>query len=325
LFAGFILTDTGQGHGRFKREGNHAESGARARPGPARTDGFAVTSAMGHASGVVVAGTVGAHALAWYFGLLGLLLVCERFAWSARASRHRSVEGAQGGRRTPAELLRLGVALVVSAAAGFAVTAYVTGNGAFAQADQAFLDALHASMPARVVKHFAWITWFGDARTLALLCVGTVAALLDCDEPALACGLAVAVGGNGLLNTAMKHAFERMCPQHEVTLPLGHGLCFPSGHTSGAVVAYGMLAYVLMRTLPQRWHLPVLMSATALVFTVGWSRVFVEAHFPSDVLAAFASGIAWLALVVLFTESWLRGWRPLARQRGAAQRPAMPG
>ena len=281
--------------------------------------------AMGHADGVIAAGAVGAHALAWYFGLLVLLLACALFAWSVRAPWHRTVEGVQAGHRGPAELLGLGVALVVGATAGFAVIAYVTGNGAFAQADQAFLNALHASMPARVVKHFAWITWFGDARTLALLCIGTVAALLDCDEPALASGLAVAVGGNGLLNTAMKHAFERTCPQHEVTLPLGHGLCFPSGHTSGAVVAYGMLAYVLMRTLPQRWHLPVLMSATALVFTVGWSRVFVEAHFPSDVLAGFASGIAWLALVVVFTESWLRGWRPFPRQHGAAQPPVVRG
>ena len=91
---------------------------------------------------------------------------------------------------------------------------------------------------------------------------------------------------------------------------LGHGACFPSGHTSGAVVAYGMFAYVLMRNLHRRWHLPVLMPTTALVFTVVCTRIFVQAHFPSDVLAGFASGLAWLALGVALTESWLRRWPP---------------
>ena len=123
----------------------------------------------------------------------------------------------------------------------------------------------------------------------------------------------------------MKRLFERSCPRHDMDPLLGHGLCFPSGHTSGAVVAYGMLAYVLMRILPQRWHLPVLMSTTTLIFTVGCSRVFVHAHFPSDVLAGFASGIAWLALVVVFTESWLRGWRPGVQRHDPARQAAPIG
>jgi undecaprenyl-diphosphatase len=81
-----------------------------------------------------------------------------------------------------------------------------------------------------------------------------------------------------------------------------------------------MLTYVLMRTLPERWHLPVLMSSTTLIFTVGCSRVFVQAHFLSDVLAGFASGIAWLALVVVVTESWMHGWRPgILRYKPAGQ------
>jgi membrane-associated phospholipid phosphatase len=200
-----------------------------------------------------------------------------------------------------------GLGLVIVASATFAGIAYITRGGAFARADQVFLAALQPNVSERAVKHFRWITWFGDdARTLALLCIGTPAALLARGDKALALGLVAAVGGNGLLNAAMKRMFERSCPSLGMD-PLGRGLCFPSGHTSGAVVAYGMLAYVLMRTLPERWHLPVLMTTTSLIFTVGCSRVFVQAHFPSDVLAGCASGSAWLALVVVFTESWLRG------------------
>ena len=258
---------------------------------------------------IAVAGTVGFHALAWYFGLLALLLACERFAWSVLGRQPGTGEVIKGRHRGSAPPV-LGVGLVIVAAAGFGSIAYVTRHGAFALADQVFLDAVQTSVPAHVIKEFKWITWFGDARTLALLCVGTAAALLARGDNALALGMVAAAGGNGLLNTALKRMFDRSCPRLGVDPLLGHGLCFPSGHTSGAVVTYGMLAYALMRVLPRRWHLPVLMSATALIFTVGCSRVFVQAHFPSDVLAGFASGSAWLALVVVLTESWLRGWRP---------------
>jgi undecaprenyl-diphosphatase len=277
---------------------------------------------MSGVNAIAVAGTAGAHALAWYLGLLALLLACERFAWSARARRHRTGEVAKGGHQGSSAPPVLGVGLAIAVAAGFAGIAYVTRSGSFAQADQVFLDAMQANVSAQVVKDFKWITWFGEARTLAVLCIGTAAALLARSDKALALGQVAAVGGNGLLNGALKRMFDRSCPRLGVDPLLGHGLCFPSGHTSGAVVTYGMFAYVLMRTLPKRWHLPVLMSTTTLIFTVGWSRVFVQAHFPSDVLAGFASGIAWLALMVVFTESWLRGWRPGVQRHDPAQQAA---
>ena len=107
-----------------------------------------------------------------------------------------------------------------------------------------------------------------------------------------------------------------MRPPHEVGLPVAHGWSFPSGHSSGAVVAYGMLAYVLLRTLPSRWHLPVVLAATALAFAVGCSRIFLEAHYASDVLAAFASGTAWLTACIVGIEIARRRVRPSAYGAG---------
>ncbi|RYF39882.1 MAG: phosphatase PAP2 family protein, partial [Comamonadaceae bacterium] len=80
----------------------------------------------------------------------------------------------------------------------------------------------------------------------------------------------------------------------------------------------GMLAYVVLRFVARRWQLPVLLAATAVAFTTGSSRVFLQVHYASDVLAGFAWGLAWLALCVLGCE-WLRlrAGGPAAARAGA--------
>jgi membrane-associated phospholipid phosphatase len=255
------------------------------------------------------ASLAGAYALSWYLGLLALLLGSELVSWSARPRLPLGVE--PGPAWPPRAQILLGTALIVGAGVCFAAIAHaIAANGSFVQADLAFLNALRANTPSGVVRVFEWATWLGDGRTIALLCTVTVVVLLARRERGLAYAMVAAVGGNGLLNAALKRVFQRVRPPHEAGLPLAHGWSFPSGHASGAVVAYGMLAYLLVRALPARWHLPAVMAATALAFSIGWSRIFVEAHFASDVLAAFASGLAWLVFVVMVTESWLRGWRP---------------
>ena len=106
------------------------------------------------------------------------------------------------------------------------------------------------------------------------------------------------MGGNGLLNTVLKNVFERVRPAHGNGMVSELGWSFPSGHASGATVAYGMLAYIAVRTLPAVWHLPVVLTAAALAFTVGCSRIFLQVHFASDVAAGFAFGTAWLAVCI---------------------------
>jgi undecaprenyl-diphosphatase len=112
----------------------------------------------------------------------------------------------------------------------------------------------------------------------------------------------LAVAGNGVLNTTLKQVFERVRPVHDDGLVMAHGFSFPSGHSSGAVVLYGMLAYVLCRFVPPRGHLPLVLAAVALAFSVGVSRVFLRVHFASDVLAGFASGTAWLVVCIASIE-----------------------
>ena len=207
--------------------------------------------------------------------------------------------------------LALGFALIIGAASLFAEIAENLGDGPkLGELDLLFSDTIRSTLAPGAFKVFALLTHFGDTLTLTSLCIAGTLWLLRLRQRGLCLGWVLAFVGNALLNRTLKGIFERTRPVHDNALAFADGWSFPSGHASGSVVAYGMLAYLLVRLLPARFaraHLPLLALAAALAFTVGSSRVFLQVHFASDVLAGFASGTAWLAVCIAALE--LRRYR----------------
>ncbi|MEO5697833.1 MAG: phosphatase PAP2 family protein [Burkholderiaceae bacterium] len=247
---------------------------------------------------------VGTHALSVFFGLLGvLLLLVSSGGWLLRS---RVLPQAQSGLRPQALVVlsaAIGFALVLGAAALFAEIAEHLGRGeTMSLTDEALTAAIRNHVSATTLRVFGVLTHFGDVVTLSLLGAVVAPLLWWQGRRALALGWVIALGGNALLNPLLKRVFERVRPVHEQGLINELGWSFPSGHTSGATVAYGMLAYVVIRTLPAAWHGPAVLAATALAFTVGCSRVFLQVHFASDVLAGFAAGAAWLTVCIVSVE-----------------------
>ena len=197
-----------------------------------------------------------------------------------------------------------GFALLVGAGAIFAELADGLGaDESMGHFDDAFTRRPSArDIRPSVLHAFAAITRLGDAATLSAIGLLVFFALLRRQGIRLALIWAAAVGGNALLNVSLKIVFARARPVHDGGLVLAQGFSFPSGHASGSVVTYGMLAYLALRLLPERWHLPSLLLAALAAFSIGSSRVFLRVHYPSDVLAGFASGSAWLAMCILGVE-----------------------
>ena len=171
-----------------------------------------------------------------------------------------------------------------------------------ARLDASLSQALKTSTPAGVVRAFGYITHMGDPLVLIAIGANVALALAIYRQRWLALGWIIAIGGNGLLNPALKAIFMRMRPLDEAGRALVGGWSFPSGHSSGAVVVYGMLSYVLIRVSPRSWHLPLVLLMTSIAYSVGTSRLFLQYHYASDVLAGFASGTAWLLICVSAME-----------------------
>jgi undecaprenyl-diphosphatase len=195
--------------------------------------------------------------------------------------------------------------LVVAAGLLFAGLAQALGaHGDFEYADRLLSEELRTAASAGARQSLGWLTRLGDGRALTLLTLAGVGWLLMRGERALAIGLVVATAGNGLLNALLKHSFARERPLLEAGAAGFHGWGFPSGHASGTLVAYGMLAYLLLRLVdgPRRWA--ALPLVVAVVLAVGASRVVLGAHYVSDVAAGFASGTVWLTGCIVALELW---------------------
>lgn len=111
--------------------------------------------------------------------------------------------------------------------------------------------------------------------------------------------LALAVPGGLLLNVLLKYTFQRARPSFETPLVSLASFSFPSGHTSGATVLYGVLAtWLVCRTSSASARAAIVVGAVTMVVLVALSRLYLGVHYLSDVLAGMAVGCAWLAVCV---------------------------
>jgi len=253
---------------------------------------------------VLIAQWLGAHALVVFALGLCLVLVGVALGWHFIGRLLRPAEpDASPSPLQVALRLAAGFVILVGAAAGFAEIAEQIGPGGdVARFDEAFAAAIAATLAAPTRHFFAGVTRLGDPLTLIALALAVGAVLVVRGRRRLAFAWILALAGNAMLNGALKRIFERVRPVHEPGFVAAPGWSFPSGHSSGSVVAYGLLAYLLLRALPARWHLPVVLMTAGLAFTIGSSRVFVQVHFASDVVAGFLSGGAWLVVCILGFE-----------------------
>ena len=111
--------------------------------------------------------------------------------------------------------------------------------------------------------------------------------------------LGLTVPGGMLLNVLLKYTFQRPRPSFEEPLVTLATYSFPSGHASGATLFYGFLAaYLVCRLRGNGVRALVVAAGTVMVALVALSRVYLGAHYLSDVVAGIAFGSAWLAVCI---------------------------
>src|SRR5215212_7036677 len=185
----------------------------------------------------------------------------------------------------------------------------VINGGALVRFDQSTADVLHiyASEASKSTDFFHIVSILGSLEALALVgALVTVALLAQRSWSTLYTWVAAVLGGEAL-NLLLKDLFARPRPHFGHPLVVETSYSFPSGQAMESLVVYGMLAYFALLTLrSKRMRVVSVGGAVVMVTLIGFSRVYLGAHYVSDVVGGFAAGGAWLSAVITAWEAMRR-------------------
>lgn len=202
-------------------------------------------------------------------------------------------------------------AALISVAAAAAVyvlmlVGYLQGWGWLAAADAAALDASYDIG----IKHPIWVRLWDGISTVfepaVFRGVAMAAALVAVLRHRLraALFLLVAVETSGLLTVLAKGSVGR--PRPVTALVAASSTAFPSGHALGVMIGVGALLLLVLPALRRNARVAAVGAGVLVVGAVGVARVALNVHHPSDVLAGWALGWAYVTAWALVLQPWRR-------------------
>ncbi len=157
--------------------------------------------------------------------------------------------------------------------------------------DLYIVEVLHALRTPELVAFFPLMTTLGDIIMIGVLTFGITITLWRKHALAYAAGLWIAVVGSICASSVLKMLAARARPPEAFAAIIETSFSFPSRHTAASVAVYGFLIFTLLHLLPPSPRRSLYVSALSiLIVLIGFSRIYLGVHYPSDVLAGFAIG-----------------------------------
>jgi undecaprenyl-diphosphatase len=190
--------------------------------------------------------------------------------------------------------------LVAALVAYAAIAADVVEGGRLSSLDDDISAWVARSMPSVaewLARVFSWIGgWVGVTIVIASVAVW----LVHRGEAGLGVLLIVVALGGQLINSVAKAGYDRPRPTDGSPIDLPSSSSFPSGHALTGIAVFGLLGLLLARELPTRGgRIAAIAAGFAFGALIGASRVILNVHFLTHVLAGAALGLAWLAACLL--------------------------
>ncbi|HEX6007830.1 MAG TPA: phosphatase PAP2 family protein [Burkholderiales bacterium] len=198
-----------------------------------------------------------------------------------------------------AAFLTVGIMVAIAAVGIFAGIAEAVEEGFTQPFDESVLRWFESTRAPWLDRIMLELTTLGSGVVLILLVLITSVVLWQTQHKWSVFLLLLGTIGGKLLNTALKLAYNRPRPTIVEAVTDAYSPSFPSGHAMSAMVVYSCVAYLVGRLEPARGlRYTVWIFAALLILAIGISRMYLGVHYPSDVLAGFAGGLAWLGFVI---------------------------
>jgi membrane-associated phospholipid phosphatase len=159
--------------------------------------------------------------------------------------------------------------------------------------DRSLLLWIHQFANPQLDRVMLFVTSLGNPAMVVTIFISTIAWLGMKRRSADGIRFAVVCAGGILINQVMKLFFAKPRPELWTRLISEYSFSFPSGHAVGSMVVYGFIAYILAKELPT-YKRYIYALASILILAIGFSRLYLGVHYPTDVIAGYGVGVLWL-------------------------------
>lgn len=180
--------------------------------------------------------------------------------------------------------------------------------------DTATTDFINTISYPWLINAMGWITEAGSVMflTIASIILAVYLFFFSSFSRWVTVFFAINMGGISALTKLLKISYGRKRPS-ELEQYDGTGFSFPSGHTTGSIVFYGFIIYlVTVSHLGKRLKWTINIFIALFAFSIGISRLFLGVHFITDVMAGISFGLSWLLICIMALEITL--WNQRRRQ-----------
>jgi undecaprenyl-diphosphatase len=197
--------------------------------------------------------------------------------------------------------------LLVAGLVGFVALALAYEHDPLEAIDRETAEWVAASMPSWAQALARPPSWIGGWLGIMALAI-VLGVVLMRERAWLDFGFLVATfAGSQIVVTLLKSWFDRPRPDLGSAVVLPSSASFPSGHATAGIASLGAAAVLIAERLPShraRVWLWALVVTGGL--TIGASRVVLNVHYVTDVLAGWCLGLAWLAACLLARDGLRR-------------------
>jgi undecaprenyl-diphosphatase len=166
--------------------------------------------------------------------------------------------------------------------------------------DGVLRDRVHALASPRLTTVMIAASGYGGPGWLVPIGVGLAVAFLIRGWHRGALLIVITMAGTALLDGVLKLSFGRVRPEAFFNYPLPSSHSFPSGHAFYSASLLGGFVVLISGRIRSRALRGLLWVVTiGLVLLIGFSRVYLGVHYPSDVLAGYAAAVVWVTAVAL--------------------------
>jgi len=224
----------------------------------------------------------------------------------------------------------IGIFLVVGlivAVAGTGLFVMLAGHvrpGTTQAFDESVLRWLGAHHTSALDATMVEITALGTTAVVMMIVAVAALFLVLTEHKYSAILLLASTAGGIVLDGVLKLGFNR--PRPTVFVPEVHVVSssFPSGHAMSSAIVYTTVAFLAARLHKREWaRWLVMIVAFIVIAAISFSRLYLGVHYPSDVLAGIAIGLAWAGFCMAILEAIQKYVFRTAPQKSGE--PALPG